>query len=87
MRRFAFAGFDVFAAALASTVAMKIDTREPEENNDEARRTWTLKRSCAAGLALTWALENGVVFAAERREEPLLDKHGVFGLAGWQADN
>ena len=85
MRRFADSGFYSYAAFLASTVSMSVSTPEPAVGED--RRTWTLKRACAVGLAATWALERGVVVAMDRREEPLADAAGVFDLKGWKADN
>lgn len=85
--RFARVGFLIHAAAIGSTVAARVDCREPDSGGDEARRRWELARACAVGLAATWAVERKIVLAVERREEPLADAGGVFGEKGWEALN
>jgi hypothetical protein len=85
--RFARCGFTVHAGAIGSTVAARVDCREPDAAGDEERRRWELARACAVGLAATWAVERKIVLAVERREEPLADAGGVFDLKGWRANN
>lgn len=83
-RRCARSGFDAFAMIVGSTVAMRVDNPEPDGENESDRLKWDLKRALAAGLAVTWAAENKVALAIERREEPLVDGAGVFNPEGWK---
>ena len=82
--RYARSGLESYAMAIANTVAMRVETPEPQDGDEKARRVWELKRALAAGVALIWAAENKVALATGRREEPLVDGAGVFSLEGWK---
>ena len=85
LRRYGEAGLGAFAGSVGSSVALHVDTIEPKDEAADPRVLWHIQRCFAAGIAVVWALENGAVVAAERREEPLADAGGVFGVKGWEA--
>lgn len=87
LRRLGNANLRAFGFALGSAVAVRVDNPEPKQEDKEARALWSIFRCAATGIAVVWALENAVVVACDRREEPLGDGDGVFTPKGWESIN